>query len=153
MGVDIIATDIGRLATAVRKLGADRSIVNNMAKEIRAAVPPIRSAVRANAVRYLPGRGGLGAWVAKARVTAQIRRGARNAAVTIVDGRNSSGKRSDIKAIDLGGTRHPTFGHKPWTAQSVRAGFFTEAITDEGVEAFRAATIVAVDNTVRKALA
>jgi len=152
-GFDIIADDIGRVAASIRKMGADRAIVNEMAKEIRAAVPPIRAAVRANALAYLPGSGGLGAWVAKSRVTAAIRRARNNASVTLVGGRNSRGKRSDIKRLDAGSTRHPTFGHAPWTPQTVRAGFFTEAVTDEGVEAFRAATVSAVDNAVRKALA
>ena len=151
-GFDIIADDIGRVAAAVRKLGADRSIVTEMAKEIRRAVPPIRAAIRANALEYLPHGGGLAAWVSKARVTAAITRARNNAGVTIVDGRNSAGRRSDIKRMDQGTARHPTFGHAPWVAQTVRAGFFTDAITDEGVTAFREATVDAVDNAVRKAL-
>jgi hypothetical protein len=144
--------DIALVARAVRRLGTDRVIVNNMAKEIRRAVPPVRAAVRANAVAILPRRGGLGAWVAKTRVTARIRRSASNAGITFVGGKNSKGKRSDLKRMDAGQTRHPTFGHRPWVAQSVTPGFFTHAVTEEGATAFREAVVVAVDNAAREVL-
>jgi hypothetical protein len=147
------AKGIATVASAVRSLGADRKIVTEMAKEIRAAVPPIRTAVRANAIAYLPGRNGLGPWVAKGSVTARIKRGANDASVTIVDGRNSTGGRTDMKAINAGKVRHPAWGNKKaWSMQTVRPGFFTNAITEEGADAFREAVIRAADNAAAKVL-
>lgn len=153
MSIEIRGTEgLALVGKAVRRLGADRVIVKNMVKEIRRAVPPVRAAVRANAVAILPHRGGLGAWVAKTRVTASIRRSASNAGISFVGGKNSRGNRSDLKRLDAGQTRHQTFGHRPWVAQSVPPGFFTKAVTVEGAEAFREAVVVAVDNAVREVL-
>jgi hypothetical protein len=154
MDIDVTgAEQLALVAHAVRRLGSDRVIVNNMAKEIRSAVPPIRAAVRANALGQLPHRGGLGVWVARARVTARIRRSATNAGISLVGGRNSgSRRRTDLRAIDAGTVRHPTYGHGPWTPQTVTPGFFTRAVTDEGATAFRAAVVVAVDNAAREVL-
>lgn len=146
------AEGIALVALAVRRLGNDRTIVNNMAKEIRKAVPPVRAAIKANAVATLPHSGGLGTWVARARVSARIRRSAKSAGVTFTGGRNSKRRRSDLKRIDGGSTRHPTFGHGPWSPQTVTPGFFTQAVTDEGAQAFRTAVVVAVDNAVRELL-
>lgn len=146
------AADIARMAARVRELGDGRTIPNQMAKEIRQAVPPIRKAVKANALAYLPSGGGLNVWVAKAGVRASIRRGPRSAGVSLVSGRNSQKKRSDIRAIDRGRVRAPTYGNrKSWHLQTVKAGFFTDAVTGEGFEEFRAATIRAIDKAVREA--
>jgi hypothetical protein len=144
--VNGIESDIATVAAAVRKLGADRSIVNEMTKAIRRAVPPIRGAVRRNALAYLPSRGGLGAWVARGSITARVRRSASNAGVTIVDGRNSAGGRTDMRRINAGTVRHPYWGdRRSWAPQTVRAGFFDDAITTDGARAFEAAVIDAVN--------
>src|SRR4029077_7901479 len=100
----------------------DRKIVNDMAKEIRQGAAPIRSAIKAWAVATLPHAGGLGSWVARARITTTVRRSASNAGVTIKGSRSVS----DLKSIDAGRVRHPAWGHRPWVAQSVPAGFFTK---------------------------
>jgi hypothetical protein len=154
MKVDIKGAEgLALVGKAVRRLGSDRVIVKNMTKEIKAAiVPPVRAAARRNALSYLPRRGGLGAWVAKARITASVRRGASTAGVTISGGRNSSGARSDLKRIDAGSTRHPTFGHSPWQPQSLRPGFFGDAVNEQGAEALQEAVIRAVDNAAREVL-
>lgn len=154
MEIDVRGAEgLALVATAVRRLGTDRTIVNEMAKEIRAAVPPVRKGFKANALAYLPRRGGLGAWVARAKVTARIRRSASNAGVTLVAGRNSQGGRTDMKRMDAGKTRHPMWGNRSaWAPQTVKAGVFTDAVTDEGAQAFREATVRAVDNAVVKVL-
>lgn len=147
------AAELALVGRAVRSLGADRKIVNEMTKEIRRAVPPIRSAVKANALVYLPKRGGLNRWVASAKITAQVRRGASNAGITIVDGRNSAKKRTDMRKINAGTTRAPLYGNRShWYPHRVRAGFFDDAITQEGADAFREAVIVAVDRAAGRVL-
>lgn len=154
MEIDVQGAErIALVASAVRRLGADRVIVNEMAKEIRQAVPPIRSAVKANAIAYLPKKGGLNTWVAKAKITARIRRSASNAGVTIVDGRNSAQKRTDMNKINDGTVRAPLFGNRTaWYPHRVRAGFFDDAITQDGADAFRAAVVVAVDRAAGRVL-
>lgn len=145
--------DLALIGKAVRRLGADRTIVNEMTKEIRRAVPPIRAAVKQNAITYLPKRGGLNRWVASAKVTAQVRRGASNAGITVVDGRNSARKRTDMKRINAGSTRAPLYGNRGhWYPHTVRPGFFDDAITQDGADAFRDAVIVAVDRAAGRIL-
>lgn len=141
------------VGAAVRRLGSDRVIVNEMAKEIRKAVPPIRRAIKASALATLPSRGGLNQWVAKAKVTAQIRRGATNAGVKIKDAKTSRGQRHDLRAINAGFIRHPLWGNREhWYSQTVTPKFFDDAITDEGVDAFRRAVVVAVDRAIERVL-
>lgn len=154
MDIDIEgAAGLALVAESVRRLGTDRKIVNEMAKEIRRAVPPIRRAIRANAIETLPHRGGLNVWVSRGRVTANVRRAANNAGITIFDGRNSAGKRSDFVGLNDGTIRHPLFGNREhWYPQQVRANFFTDAITEEGVRAFREAVVVAVDRAAAEVL-
>lgn len=154
MQVDVSgAQGIALVAKRVRQLGSDRTIINNLTKRIRTGIAPIaRPAVRASALATLPAAGGLGAWVARVRVLVQVRRGAQTAGVTISAGRNSAGGRSDIRAIDAGGVRHQTFGHRPWVTQSVPAGFFSQAIDETAVLAFREMTVAAVDESVRALL-
>jgi hypothetical protein len=147
------AEQLALVGRAVRSLGADRKIVNEMTKEIRRAVPPIRSAVKQNAIAYLPKRGGLNRWVARGRITANVRRSANNAGVTIVDGKNSLKKRTDMRAINAGTTRAPLFGDRSnWYSHAVRPGFFDDAITQEGADAFREAVIIAVDRAAGRIL-
>lgn len=147
------AEGIARVARDVRRLGSDRTIVNEMAKEIRGAVPPIRQAIKDHELDILPHRGGLAKWVARARIRAAIRRGAKSAGVRIVQGRNSARARSDLKKLDDGSIRHPLFGNRSsWHVQTVPAGAFTEAVQDEGVEEFRWRVIIAVNNASDKVI-
>lgn len=138
---------------AVRRLGSDRTIVNEMAKEIRGAVPPIRAAVKASALANLPKRGGLNRWTASAKLTAQVRRGAQSAGVSLRDSKGSRGKRHDLRALNDGFIRHPLWGNREhWYPQRVAPEFFQKAIVPEGVDAFRNKVVVAVDRAVEKVL-
>lgn len=137
----------------LRQLGDGREIVNDMTREIRSAVPPARTAIRANAVSYLPSQNGLNAFVASTRVSAQVRRGPRSAGVTLRGSKSSRGKRHDIKRIDQGRTRHPLFGNRRfWYPQAVKPGFFSDAVLSEGVKEFREATVRAIDKAVERVL-
>lgn len=144
------AAEIARVAAAVRAAGSDRAIVNDMAKEIRKGTLPIRKSVKARALLILPKRGGLGRWVASARITGLVRRGVHSAGVTIRGGRNSRGHRTDLRRIDLGETRHPTWGHAPWSPQKLVPGFFTEAVTEEGSDQLERAVLVAAQNAAER---
>ena len=144
------ADDIRNVAREVRKLGDGRVIVNNMAKEMRAAVPPVRKAVKARALLILPHRGKLGKWVASSTIRASVRRSQRNAGVSLVGGRNSAGGRSDLKRIDRGMVRAPAWGNRRhWHLEKVPAGFFTDAVQEHSDE-FRDACVRAVDKAVKE---
>lgn len=146
------AKEIAAVAAHHRALGPSRVVVNTMARKIKQGVGPIRAAIKARAVEILPSGGGLGKWVARVRITGVVRRGATTAGVSIRAGRNSSGWRSDIKGIDRGSTRHPTWGRAPWHAQVVRPGFFTDAVTEEGLDQLEAAVIEACEEASVKVL-
>ena len=144
------ADEIALVAAAVRAVGSDRKIVNDMAAGIRRGVGPVRKAIRAHEVEVLPS--GLGSWMAAGKITARIRRGADSAGVTIVQGRNSgTGKRSDLKRLDsTGRVRHLTWGHKPWSPQTVVAGSFSEGASEEGMDQLLAATLDACENAAER---
>jgi hypothetical protein len=129
--VSVTSADIAAVGAAVRALGDGRTVDTEMAKEIRAAVPPVRAAVRAHALQFLPKRGGLNEWVASAGVRSAVRRGPRSAGVSLVAGRNSSRRRADLKRLDSAGrVRHPTYGRSPWVLQTVPSGFFSDPVVD-----------------------
>jgi hypothetical protein len=144
------AEEIARVAALVRAAGSDRRIVNDMAREIRRAVVPVRREIRARALLVLPRRGGLGKWVASARWVGVVRRGADSAGVSIRGGRNSRHRRTDLSAIDRGSTRHPTWGRPPWHAQLLVPGFASESVQGEGADQLERAVLVAADNAARR---
>lgn len=147
------AEEIRLVGRIVRKLGDGRTIPNKMAKEIRRAVPPIRKAIKAHEIEILPHRGGLGRWVASGGIRASVRRGARTAGISLVQGRNSRGGRSDLRKIDRGMVRAPAWGNrKAWHLQHVPAGAFTDAARAH-VDDFRDACVIAVDKAVEEVLA
>jgi hypothetical protein len=128
----------------------DRKVVlAALRKNIRRPVPAVRKAIRARALDTLPSRGGLNAWAASVRITVAIRTAGRAAGVRLKGGRNSAGGRSDIKALDRGRVRHPSWGRRgagQWHNQTVPAGFITKPVT-ESTE-WRQACIDAVDEAV-----
>jgi hypothetical protein len=152
MGYEIVGSaEIAEVARAVRRLGNDRLIVNNMAKEIRKAGKPITKAMKAHARATLPKRGGLNVWASRASIRVAVRRGARSAGINIVAGRNSQQGRTDLRGLDAGRVRSPAWGHRSrWHATSVAPGAFTDPVTDEGVEDFRRAITQAVNDAARQ---
>lgn len=94
-------------------------------KALKAAVKPLTPKTRAAASR-LPQRGGLAALVAKEPQTVQVRTGAATAGVRLVVGK----RRGVARQADEGTIRHPVFGRKPFVAQRVRPGWFTETAED-----------------------
>jgi hypothetical protein len=146
----VTSDDLAAVGAAVRALGDGRTVVNEMAKEIRDAVPPVRAAARKHALAFLPKRGGLNTWVAAASVRAAVRRGPRTAGVSLVAGRNSRRRRADLDRLDRSGRlRHPTYGHSPWVLQSVQPGWFTDPVVDHADD-FADAIAEAVDTAARK---
>ncbi len=144
--------EIALVAAAVRREGTDRKIVNDMAAEIRRGVGPVTRAIREYETEVLPHGGGLNVWVAKATIRTLVRRGAKSAGVLIRQGRNSgTGRRSDLKRLDsTGRVRHLTWGHRPWSSQTVVVGAFTQGATPELIDQGVAAVIQAADNAAER---
>lgn len=138
-----------REAAALLKTTNDRKVIlKQMRKDIRQPVPAVRKSIKARALSSMPKGGGLNKWVAATRITAQVKVSSRAITVKLKGGRNSRGGRSDIKAIDRGRLRAPTWGHKPWHTQAVPSGFFSEPAEDS-----RAEWIAVVDQAVDTAIA
>lgn len=147
------AEKLALLGKAIRKMGADRTILKNLTKRIKTMTPEIRDGIRTSAVAILPHRGGLGVWVSKSRVAVTVTRGAATAGVRIVAGRNSTGKRSDIANINAGSTRHMLFGNrKDWYPQRVVPGFASKVVQGPLGDAFQAHTMAAIDDTIAEVL-
>lgn len=130
----------------LRKFEDRKEVVKQLRKEIREPVPLVRKAIRGRALATLPHRGGLNAWVAKVRINVAIKLSGRSAGVRIRGGRNSTGGRTDTKAIDRGRVRAPSWGHrgrKAWHTVVVASGFFTKPATE--TDDWRNACVRAVD--------
>jgi hypothetical protein len=124
--------DIQALVRDLRGFTARKEVIRQLRTEIRKPVPTVRAAIKRNAVAVLPSSGGLGKWVARTRITAVVKITAYSARVQLRGGRNSAGQRSDIRAIDRGRVRHPSWGRRgrgQWHTQGVHDRFFTDPAT------------------------
>ena len=143
------AAEIALVAAAVRKLGTDRKIVNDMAAAIRRGTSKIRDAIKAHEVLVLPS--GLGAYVASGKIKTLVRRAPKSAGVLIRQGRNSQhGTRVDMRRLDAGRIRHLTWGREPWHPQTVTPGAFSEGASEEGTDQLEAAILEACENAAER---
>lgn len=92
---------------------------------IRRATAPAKTAIPESARAKLPRRGGLNEYVATGlKVTTRTSLSGPMATVRIVA---TDPPRHDIRAMDAGLVRHPTFGNRQvWRQQRIEPGFFTE---------------------------
>lgn len=122
-------SDIDDLLRDLRDFEQRRVVLAQLRKRIRQPLPAVRRAVRARAIETLPRRGGLGRWVARARVSADLRTTGRSAGLTLRGSRKSLRDASDLRRIDAGRVRAPAWGRRgpgQWHTQAVRPGWFTE---------------------------
>lgn len=122
-----MAASFDQLVRELKAFDQRREIVKAMSKGIRRTVPGVRTKIREAALSMLPAGGGLGRWVASARINLKVKTTGRRAGITLVGGRNSEGGRSDIRSIDRGRVRAPAWGRRasPWHTQRVPEGYFT----------------------------
>ncbi len=112
----------------IRNFDNRREVLNEIRRDMRKPLPALRRSVRAQALATLPSTGGLGAWVAKARMTVQLRDRGRTAGLRIKLSRKASdGDKADLTGLDeYGRLRHPLYGDRNhWFGQTVTKGFFT----------------------------
>lgn len=112
---------------------------------IEAAVEPLKAAVKGGAGR-LPSRGGLDKRVAGTRILTHSRTRGNTPSVRLVAGTNAV---KDPASINRGRLLKPTFGHRPWTVQQVRPGWFTEPLF-KGAPLVRRSIEAAISGEVRK---
>jgi hypothetical protein len=125
--------DIRTLVRSLRQFEADEVLIKAVAAEIRKPVPAVRARIKVTAVNTLPSSGGLGVWVAGTRITAKVTLAGRAAGLRLRGGRRSSHAQSDIRAIDRGRVRHPSWGRRyrgQWFTQMVTPGFFTKTAAE-----------------------
>lgn len=148
-------TDWKVVAAQIKAFDGRREVVKAIRKTIREPVPMIRKDIKARALATMPRSGGLAAWVATSKVSASIKVQSRRVGLLLKGGRNSAGGRSDIRAIDRGRVRAPSWGRTgpgDWHNQTVTDGFFTLPAAYRGPEVERVTTI-AVDrafDTIRR---
>lgn len=119
--------DFAAFARDLRAYSQRKELEKALRKEIRKPVPRVRLKIKARALSTLPKRGGLNKWVSRTRITAQIRFG-RAFTVRLIGRRQSASGQSDLKRLDKGRVRHPSWGRRgrgQWHVQRVTSGFFT----------------------------
>ena len=137
---------IEQLIADLRGFSGRKEIVKALRKEMRKPVPVIRKQIKARALVEMPRRGGLNVWVSKTKVTAQVKINSRTINVKLTGSRKSATAESDLRRLDAGRIRHPSWGRRgkgQWHPQSVPPGFFTRPV--EGTDAWRQACIDAAN--------
>ena len=96
-------------------------------------LPQIRAKVKASALTKMPSRGGLAAWAAAAHVTAQVQRFGDKVTAHLKVHRTSLYRASDLRALDRGRVRHPSWGRRgtdDWHIQLVKPKVYSEPIAE-----------------------
>lgn len=141
-----MSVTVQQFARELRAFPERKELTKQLRTEMRKPVPAVRRKIKARALSTLPKTGGLNRWAAGTRITAKIEVGGRRVRVTLRGSRNSQGGQSDLRALDRGRIRHPSWGRRgqgQWYTQVVRAGFFTEPAVE--FDEWRAACVTALD--------
>lgn len=134
-------TDWRIVAAQIKEFDDRRALIKAMRTAIRKPLPKIRKAIKDKALSILPKGGGLNRWVAASRVNGAVQVNSRRVRMRVRAGRNSAGSRSDVKAIDRGRVRAPSWGRKgegDWHTQAVPPSFFTDPAQDGADDVFEA---------------
>lgn len=124
-----MASSIDEFIRDIRKFDGRKEVMRNLRKELRKPLPAVRAAIRSHVLATMPHRGGLDAWVARERVTAVIRLSGRRAGVKVKGSRKSAKGKADLRRLDDGRVRHPSWGRRDpgsWHTQAVTPHYFTD---------------------------
>lgn len=116
-------------AEKLSRLGADlkaagdkdlrRELMQACGRLGKAIAPEIPKAFEAD----LPHAGGFGSWAADGmKVKRRVRTIGKGAGVRFVVTRPKGDGEADVRSLDRGRYKHPTWGHKPWVIQLGRSG-------------------------------
>lgn len=146
-----MAVSIQEFARELRGFEQRKVVLKALRVAVRKPFPTVRARIKASALSTLPRRGGLNAWVAAIKIGLSVKAtSARSAGVVVKGGRNSAGGRSDVRAIDRGRVRAPSWGRRgpgSWHTVTAAPGFFTTPVV-EATE-WRAEIDKAVDDAVQ----
>lgn len=129
-----MATDDGAAAfkAAAQALNdqGDKELRKNVYGAFRKAAKPLAESVIREGAREMPKRGGLSAKVAGSKSGQSNSTTGRNPGVTLTfrGVKDVEGKNMDLKTLDVGIARHPTFGRRglgQWKVTNVPKGAFT----------------------------
>lgn len=129
-----MAVSAEQFAAELRAFDGRRQIVKALRRGLTRAVRPVIPKVRAHAKAILPASGGLGAWVASSRIGSRISYVGRGAGVRLSGGRKSIRDKSDLRRLDAGSVRHPTFGRRKgnaWHPQRVTPGWWSDPLSED----------------------
>lgn len=143
--------DLDDLVRDLRRFDRRKAVTKALREKIRQPVPEVRRSIKARALATLPRRGGLNVWVSRTRVSAVIKLAGRSAGVTLKGSRKSLNDKSDLRRLDRGMVRAPSWGRRgsgDWHTQRVTPGFFTEPSTQ--TQAWRDACVAAVDEALEE---
>jgi len=146
IGIEVRASRDLKVLSAKLKEAGDRGLRREVLGGMRAGAKPLIAAARDAARDELPSHGGLNEWVASATFGVRTLLNA-NPRVRIVA--TKKGKHHDLKAIDEGRLRHPTFGRPPWVVQPITPHVVTDAMERE-VDAVREVLAGAIDDYLRR---
>jgi hypothetical protein len=124
----MVAKSFEAFADDLRRFSGRKEMSKLLRKRLREPVPAVRRAIRRRALATMPQRGGLARWVAATKITARISLSGRGAGVVLRGSRKSVGDKSDLRRLDAGRIRHPSWGRRgrgQWHTQAVRPGWFT----------------------------
>ena len=128
-----------------------RDIQRELRASLRRPLPAVRAAVKARCLAILPKRGGLNRWAAKAKVDFEIVYVGRGAGVSLTVSRSSMRGPSDLRALDRGRVRHPSWGRRwngQWHIQLVPPKCYSGPLME--VDRWRRAAAVGVDAAVER---
>lgn len=118
--------DAARVGAALIRAG-DGHLKRKLYDAIRQANVGIESELRASAITHLPKRHGLGREVARARISTRRFSGGDAVGITI-----TAHHQYDIEGMDAGTVIAPSWGHRPWHAQGVPPGWFSNVVEHRG---------------------
>jgi hypothetical protein len=142
-------SEIREFARVLRAFDNRAEVVKALRRRMTEPVPAVRAAIKAEAIASLPSGGGLGDWVAAIKITSSTTVNGRTVRVRLRGGRRSNGGKTDVRAIDRGRVRHPSWGRRgrgDWHTLIVNPEFFTRPArdADEWPAAIRAGMVDAV---------
>lgn len=151
--VDMRLEGADRLADLGQQLkSADKTIRSELYRSLNRAVKPLRERAKDTPRLHpgLPRSGGLAPLVesslhGRGGVKTKRRTGRKTAGITITG--QSSGH--DIRAMNRGRLRHPTWGRAPWVDQRITRGFWEKPLEDESPEV-RREVIAIMDDILRR---
>lgn len=123
-----------RLALALKAAG-DKGLRRKLNKAVNKSTRPVAREVRKEARATLPSSGGLNVYVATMSIRTKRYTSAARAGVEITGSKRKGRGKVDVRRINAGTLRHPTYGHNPWTAQHVPPGFWDRPIRKVGPRA------------------